>query len=194
MEGVAPGAQRSRGSSVHGTGLARRPQHAQNGSSPLSTRVGATQFYVARLEELRRQIRDEQQASKASTVPSAFVTYKCAPCLLARPLRARACAARSRPAAPPGPAPHPWGLAGQRAQPGRPRAVTPGGVQHVDPGAAAESARAGRRGQARRAVRRALTRGRGGRRQDVPGAGDGRQHDAALRHDRLARDRRAALQ
>ena len=36
------------------------------------------QFSVARLEELRRLIHQEQQSAKKSTVPSAFVTFKCA--------------------------------------------------------------------------------------------------------------------
>ncbi|KAK9840790.1 hypothetical protein WJX81_004889 [Elliptochloris bilobata] len=44
------------------------------GVSP--AKVDAMEFYVARLEELRRLIHQEQQAAKHSTVPSAFVTFK----------------------------------------------------------------------------------------------------------------------
>lgn len=36
------------------------------------------QFSVERLEELRRLIHREQQSAKQSTVPTAFVTFKCA--------------------------------------------------------------------------------------------------------------------
>lgn len=37
-----------------------------------------TQWSVDRLEELRRLIHEEQQSAKKHTVPTAFVTFKCA--------------------------------------------------------------------------------------------------------------------
>ena len=37
------------------------------------------QFYTERLKELRRRILEERDAAMGKTVPSAFVTFKCAP-------------------------------------------------------------------------------------------------------------------